>query len=392
MVNRSLGAQDFNMHTYEQKTGSNIYAKDFRVFSISPEMETLDFQLPAELEAGEPPEARGLARDQVRLMVSYRSTGRIVHTGFRSLPDFLKAGDVLVINTSGTLNAALKARRADGTALELHLSTHLPADLWVIELRRISNNGTLPFYQAKPGERIDLTNGGWAILHTAYRPEQRDQQVDGPDRIRLWIATLHLPQTLEVYLENYGFPIRYKYVRDSWPISYYQTVYATETGSAEMPSAGRAFTPELITRLMAKGVQIAPLILHTGVASLEDHEPPYEEYYRVPTETVGLINAAHHSGKQVVAVGTTVVRALESVTNENGVSHPGEGWTDVIVTPERGIHSVDGMLTGLHEPRSTHLAMLAALAGQKHLRLAYAQALQHGYLWHEFGDLHLILP
>jgi len=392
MVNRSLGTQDLNMHSYEQKTSPDTYAKDFRAFSISPEMETLDFQLPAELEAGEPAEARGLARDQVRLMVSYRSTDRIVHTGFRSLPDFLKAGDVLVINTSSTMNAALKARRADGTLLELHLSTHLPADLWVIELRRLSSNGTLPFYQAKPGERIDLPNGGWATLHVAYRPEQRIEHLDAAHRIRLWIATLHLPQPLEAYLDNYGFPIHYKYVRDTWPISYYQTVYATETGSAEMPSAGRAFTPELITGLVAKGVHIAPLILHTGVASLEDHEPPYEEYYRVPAETAGLINAAHHSGKRVVAVGTTVVRALESVTNENGVSHPGEGWTDVIVTPERGIHSVDGLLTGLHEPRSTHLAMLAALAGEKHLRLAYAQALQYGYLWHEFGDLHLIVP
>jgi S-adenosylmethionine:tRNA ribosyltransferase-isomerase len=207
----------------------------------------------------------------------------------------------------------------------------------------------------------------------------------------LWISTLDLPEPLDEYLEQYGFPIHYGYVRESWPSSYYQTVYATETGSAEMPSAGRAFTPELLTHLVARGVQIAPLLLHTGVASLEDNEPPYEEFYRVPPETARLVNAARASGRRVVAVGTTVVRALETVTDDDGIAHPGEGWTRLLVTPERGIRSVDAMLTGLHESRSTHLAMLEALAGHEHLRIAYREALREGYLWHEFGDLHLIL-
>jgi S-adenosylmethionine:tRNA ribosyltransferase-isomerase len=174
-------------------------------------------------------------------------------------------------------------------------------------------------------------------------------------------------------------------------VSYYQTVYATETGSAEMPSAGRAFTPELIMRLISRGVQFAPLILHTGVASLEDDEPPYEEFYRVPPDTARLVNAAQAAGRRVVAVGTTAVRALETVTDEDGLAHPGEGWTDLVVTPERPVRSVSAMLTGLHEPRSTHLAMLEALAGREHLRIAYREALREGYLWHEFGDLHLIL-
>jgi S-adenosylmethionine:tRNA ribosyltransferase-isomerase len=197
---------------------------------------------------------------------------------------------------------------------------------------------------------------------------------------------------LETYLGEYGFPIRYGYVKRAWPSEAYQTVYATEPGSAEMPSAGRAFTPELITRLVAKGVQIAPLILHTGVASLEEHEPPYEEFYRVPLETARLVNAAHATGKRVVAVGTTVVRALETVTDAGGVTHPGEGWTSLVITPERGLRAVNGLLTGLHEPEASHLAMLQALAGLEHLETTYAEALQQGYLWHEFGDLHLILP
>jgi S-adenosylmethionine:tRNA ribosyltransferase-isomerase len=163
-------------------------------------------------------------------------------------------------------------------------------------------------------------------------------------------------------------------------------------GSAEMPSAGRAFTPELITRLIAQGVQFAPLILHTGVASLEEHEPPYEEYYRVPAASARLINNARAAGRRILAVGTTSVRALETVADTDGSVHAGEGWTDVIITPQRGLHAVDGLLTGLHEPRSSHLSMLSALAGFDHLRKAYGEALSQGYLWHEFGDLHLILP
>jgi S-adenosylmethionine:tRNA ribosyltransferase-isomerase len=203
---------------------------------------------------------------------------------------------------------------------------------------------------------------------------------------------LQLPQPLGDYLAHHGFPIRYKYVRDEWPLAYYQTVFATEMGSAEMPSAARAFTPEIVTQLVSRGVQIVPITLHTGVASLEDHEPPYEEFYRVPLHTARAVNSARTAGKRVIAVGTTAVRALETVVDETGTVHPGYGWTDVVISPQRGIRAVDGLLTGLHEPRATHLAMLEALAGREHIRLAYAQALAGGYLWHEFGDLHLLLP
>ena len=364
---------------------------------------SLDFELPPELEADAPPEARGFARDEVRLMVSYRSDDRVVHSTFQDIGNFLEAGDVLVVNTSGTMNAALDAEREDGTALGLHLSTRLPADLWVVELRRPTDAATEPFRYAVAGETLRLPGGATATLHAPY-PSGSPRRKGS----RLWISTLDFPEPLGEYLERHGFPIRYRYVRESWPSSYYQTVYATETGSAEMPSAGRAFTPELITRLVAGGIQVAPLILHTGVASLEDNEPPYEEFYRVPLETARLVNAARASGRRVVAVGTTVVRALETVTDPAGTTHPGEGWTSLIVTSERGIRSVDAMLTGLHEPRSTHLAMLETLVerespapaskrppvnpGREHLEIAYAEALRESYLWHEFGDLHLILP
>jgi S-adenosylmethionine:tRNA ribosyltransferase-isomerase len=235
---------------------------------------------------------------------------------------------------------------------------------------------------------LHLPGGATAMLLTPYR--QREQPAK--DRTRLWLAALDVPRPLNDYVARRGFPIRYGYVRQPWPLDYYQTVYATEVGSAEMPSAGRAFTPELITRLIAQGVQIVPLVLHTGVASLEDHEPPYEEYYRVSPETARAVNAAREARQRVIAVGTTVVRALETVTDVGGVTHSGEGWTALVVTPERGIRAVNGLLTGLHEPRASHLAMLEALAGREHLRLAYNEALRRGYLWHEFGDLHLILP
>jgi S-adenosylmethionine:tRNA ribosyltransferase-isomerase len=376
----------------EESLDEQILAGEASVTPVLPRPRSIEFELPPELEAGEPPEARGLARDQVRLMVSRLRDDRLVHTRFDHLPDQLEAGDLLVINTSGTLNAALMAQRQDGTPLELHLSTHLPAELWVVELRRPAGTSTEPFLTAHNGEVLDLPAGGRVDLIMPYRPEQRNGEGQGRQRVRLWIATIEMPCPLQDYLERFGEPIRYSYVRQAWPNTYYQTVFATEAGSAEMPSAGRAFTPQLITRLVAKGVQIAPLLLHTGVASLEDHEPPYDEYYRVPAETAYAVNNAHAAGKRVIAVGTTAVRALETVSGENGISHPGEGWTRLVITPERGLFVVDGLLTGFHEPRSSHLAMLEALAGEGHLHIAYGEALRQGYLWHEFGDLHLILP
>lgn len=351
------------------------------------EVALLDFALPPELEASEPPEARGLARDEVRLMVSHIATNQVAHTKFRQLGDFLEPGDVLVINTSGTLNAALPAQRSDGTRLELHLSTHLPDNSWVVEMRAYQESQektTSPFYDLQAGESFTLPAGARITLITPYVPNQALR--------RLWVARLDLPGPLHPYLNTYGFPIRYSYVKTGWPLSYYQTVYATEMGSAEMPSAGRAFTSELITKLIARGVQIAPLLLHTGVASVEQQEPVYEEYYRVPEPTARLINAAHQAGQRVIAIGTTVVRALETVTEANGITHAGEGWTDILITPQRGIHAINGLLTGLHEPLSTHLAMLEALAGREHIEITYQEALRHGYLWHEFGDLHLLLP
>lgn len=332
---------------------------------------TLDFTLRPDLEAHEPPEARGLARDQVRLMVSDRKTDRIVHARFTDLSEFLEAGDLLVVNDSATIPAALTARRADGGIIALHLSTRLPADLWVVEPRNTTG---------VPGEELALPGGASARLLLPYRDSQR-----------LWIAHLLFPEAVAAYLARWGRPIAYAYVRGVWPIEMYQTVYARRPGSAEMPSAGRAFSDAVLARVLARGVTIASITLHAGVASLESHEPPYEESYEVSAEAADALREVRGRGGRVIAVGTTVVRALESAVDGKGRVVASRGWTDLIVTPERGVRAIDGLLTGFHEPKASHLAMLEAIAGRAHLERAYRAALGAGYLWHEFGDLHLIV-
>lgn len=334
--------------------------------------QVLEFTLPPELEAHEPPEVRGLARDQVRLLVSYRADDRIVHTRFADLPQFLRPGDLLVVNDSATLPAALTAERCDGNRLTLHLSTRLPADLWVVEPRMAD---------LAAGETLTLPDGG-AVTVLAPYPRSR----------RLWIARLDLPAPVIEYLHQWGRPITYPYIRGQWQLDAYQTVYASEPGSAEMPSAGRPFTEDVIIRLMVKGVGVVRLTLHAGVASLEQGEPPFEEFYEVPAETAEAVQAARSGGGRVIAVGTTVVRALESSVDARGRVIASRGWTDLVVTAERGTRVVDGLLTGFHEPKATHLALLEAIAGRRHLEQVYRAAMEAGYLWHEFGDTHLLLP
>jgi S-adenosylmethionine:tRNA ribosyltransferase-isomerase len=361
-----------------------------------------DFALPASLEATAPPEARGLRRDEVRLLVSRVGDNIIEHARFNDLHRWLEAGDLLVVNTSGTLNAAVVAVAEDGREFELHFSTELPGGFWTVELRVPGEGASLPYRRALAGTRYMLPAGGEATLLAPY-PLTGTVHSES----RLWMAAVHVPSQLTGYLARHGFPIRYKYVKERWPSSMYQTVFATEFGSAEMPSAGRPFTSELVTGLVSRGVQVAPLLLHTGVASLEDHEPPYEEYFRVSPATAEQVTAARSAGRRVIAVGTTVVRALETVTDGRGITSPGEGWTDVVVSTQRPVRSVSGIITGLHEPRATHLMMLeqviaAALRSgsspaashaeaARHLERAYALAMEHGYLWHEFGDSHLIV-
>jgi S-adenosylmethionine:tRNA ribosyltransferase-isomerase len=345
-------------------------------------VQPLSFELPPELEAPSPPEARGMTRDAVRMMVAGRGDGSLVHSHFSELPRFLAEGDLVVLNTSGTLAAEIDGRGPKAMPFQVHLSTQLPAGLWTVEVR---SDGRA-YLDATTGTVIALTGGGRVSLLSPYSPGP------GGDGVRLWVAAVETPDPLYAYLARFGRPIRYGYVKGSYPISAYQNVYATEPGSAEMPSAGRPFTPEVLTRLVAKGVGVAPVLLHTGVASLEATEPPYAESFRVSSSTAHRVNDVRRTGGRVIAVGTTVVRALESVVDKHGHVHPGEGWTERVITPDRPVLSIDGFLTGWHEPEASHLAMLEAIAGRQVMEASYAAALAQGYLWHEFGDVHLILP
>ena len=330
----------------------------------------LDFELPAELEAHDPPEARGLARDQVRLLVSHVQDDRIEHLRFTDLPGVLCPGDLVVANDSATLPAALTARRSNGTEIDLHVSTRLPAGLWVVEPRRIS---------ACEGESFDLPGAASVRLLARY-----------PQSQRLWVAQFNAD--VSDLMARFGRPISYPYVRGQWPIEMYQTVYAGPPGSAEMPSAGRAFSPDVLEQLAHRGIGFVTLTLHTGVASLEGHEKPYAEEYWVPELTASAVRAARADGRRVIAVGTTVVRALESAWEAGeGEVVASHAWTDLVIGPERGVRVVDSLLTGFHEPKASHLDMLEAIAGRRHLETAYQAALSGEYLWHEFGDLHLIL-
>ena len=322
--------------------------------------------------------AREPASPPVALLVARRGAGTLAHAAFDDLPGLLDAGDLLVVNTSATVAAALPGS-VDGTPVELRLSTPAAGDAWVVELRRADLR---PFPRPPLGASVSLPDGASAHLVERYR---------GSDR--LTVARLSLGGArVSDYLARHGRPIRYPHAERERPLDAHQTVFAREPGSAEMPSAAGPFTAELVTELVTRGVLLAPLTLHTGVSSLDAGEAPYPERYAVPAATANVVNAVRGWGGRVIAVGTTVVRALETVASADGTVSAGTGETGVVITPERGVRVVDGLLTGWHEPESSHLAMLEAVAGSGLLERSYTAARAHGYRWHEFGDSHLILP
>jgi S-adenosylmethionine:tRNA ribosyltransferase-isomerase len=329
------------------------------------------------LEAVEPAEVRGADRADVAMLVASRDDGALVHARFRELGRFLRPGDLLVVNTSATLPAALPGH-LDGDEIALHLSTPVDRGNWVVELRTA---GRLPLRAPRIGARLELPAGAGAELLAPYLGSNR-----------LFVARLSLDEPVEGYLHRHGHPIRYSHTPEEWPIDAYQTVFALHPGSVEMPSAARPFTADLVADLVARGVLFAPVTLHAGVSSLELGESPFPERYRVPLATARLVNAVHEWGGRVIAVGTTVVRALETVAAPDGVVRAGEGRTSLVVTPERGLRALDGLLTGWHEPSSSHIQLLEAAAGRVLLRRSYEAARACGYRFHEFGDAHLILP
>ncbi len=301
-----------------------------------------EFTLPASLEAHEPPEARGLPRDGVRMLVSRRASGEVSHHGFAELPGLLLPGDLLVINTTATLPAQVRV----SAELAVHFSGPRPDGSWLTELRQVTGKTTVPNGRGYPGQRLILPGGAVLFL-------------EGRATNRLWRARLSV--AVIPYLLKFGRPIRYSYVPRDWPLSHYQTVFAREPGSAEMPSASRPFSPSVVTRLASAGVLIAPLTLHCGVSSLEGDEDPYPEPYDVPPATAELVNHVRARGNRVIAGGTTVVRALETVAlaGSGGRATAGAGWTSHVVTPETGVRAVDGLLVAAeqhaeHQPAPDH--------------------------------------
>jgi S-adenosylmethionine:tRNA ribosyltransferase-isomerase len=341
--------------------------------------------VPEELSARVPAEQRGpgLDRDAARLLVS-RGT-EVSHHAFGELPRLLRAGDLLVVNTSPTLAAAVDGRIGHARVV-VHFSTRGDDGRWAVELRDPDGKGTTRARAGGPaGTEVRLPGGVGLALEEPLSARSG----------RLWWARESGSGVLGL-LREFGRPIRYSYTERDQPLSVYQTVFslptADGTGSAEMPSAARPFTARLVAELVSRGVQFAPITLHTGVASAEAHEPPYPERFAVPEASARLINAVKAGDGRVVAVGTTAVRAVESAAGPDGVVRAAEGWTDLVVTPERGVRVVDGLLTGLHEPEASHLLMLEAVAGRAVVDRGYEEALRGLYLWHEFGDVHLILP
>ncbi len=343
------------------------------------------FTLPAELVAKEPPERRGLARDKVRLMVIDRTTFHVEHTQFNHLGQFLRSGDLLVFNSSRTLPAVLNGCESPkGPCVEIRLAHHLPDGSWLALLLCQEGN---PFACGlRQGMQINFAQGlvGTIIAQDEHIP-------------RLWkIRFSKSGAELIDLLYRLGRPIRYEYVSAPWELDYYQTVYAREPGSAEMPSAGRAFSWQLLFTLKRQGVETAHIVLHTGLSSYMDDEldaqhPASEEEYLISEAAAQKINQTHQRGGRVIAVGTTVVRALESIADQAGDVQPGHGYTRLHITTSHRLKAVDGLLTGLHEPEASHLDLLTAFLSAHQIEEAYTEAIQRGYLWHEFGDLNLII-
>ncbi len=333
-------------------------------------------RLPAELRASRPAELRGLRRDHVRLMVLDRASRTISHTRFDRIGEHLDQGDLLVVNTSRTLPAALPASRADGTTVQLRPCVRRPGQWDALSVQPQSPHANVPL---RSGEELRIS-------------ERMTARVLGrrPDIPLLWRLSVSRDGLEEI--EALGEPIRYSYVPDPIPLDFYQNVYAGRAGSAEMPSAGRPFSRELLASLRASGVDTAEILLHTGLSSFQEDDFDaqhhlYEEWFEVGDAAAAAVNRA----SRVIAVGTTVVRALESAVGADGFVRPAYDWTSLAIHDGRTVRAVDALITGLHEPAASHLELLRAFVDEPLLRRAYDEAIERRYMWHEFGDSMLVV-
>ena len=332
--------------------------------------------------AGSPPEARGLRRDEVRLMVA--TSGGPHGTRFSNLPDHLRRGDVVVVNTSPTMPAAVRGWR-EGREITVHFSQLHDDGTWTVELRRGDRSG--PIRDGAKGETCRVPGGSVTLLVSADRTKGVG--------VRLWRARADISGGVRRLMRRHGAPIRYGYVSGDWPLDHYQTIFADRShwpGSAEMASAARPFSRDLVERLQSRGVRLVPVVLDAGVSSLESGEAPPAEAFSVGHETAVAVNRARADGGRVIAVGTTVTRALESSVDEHGEVHARAGWTSLVLGPDHPTEVIDGLVTGWHPPGASHVKLLEAVAGSELVDRAYQRAVEEGYLWHEFGDSCFLLP
>jgi S-adenosylmethionine:tRNA ribosyltransferase-isomerase len=336
-----------------------------------------DFSLPLKLNASIPPERRGLRRDQVRMMVLDRASGTVKHDYFYQLYDYLKPGDIVVLNNSRTIPGVIKG--------DWERNGKLLKEMTEIRLARKKNSSTW--------EALILAEGVKAGDEFKFSKTLQARVIGKVFKSPLVIIhfTLSSLDLMEA-IYSIGEPVRYEYIDHPWSLDYYQTVFASQPGSIEMPSAGRAFSWELLFKLQEKGVKLAYLQLHTGLSYLLDdeyrHSPEdhHEEYF-IPSESMNLLMETKASGGKVIAVGTTVVRALETAAANSCLN----GWTNLYVTSEHQLQLVDGIITGFHEPKASHLDMLTAFVSERKLFSAYEEAIEKEYFWHEFGDMNLII-
>ena len=359
-------------------------------------MKTLDispltrFTPPGDRTAPSPAEARGIARDEIRLLVA--DGDRVRHTHFRDLADHLDAGDLIVVNTSQTVAGEADARLSggpDARDVVVHVAMDLRDGTWVVEIRTAPDAARVVLDAAR-GQVLMLTPGAALTLIDPYPRTGSSPTGEGN---RLWRAAYAGDEALRDVLDRFGRPIAYGYLDQRYDLADYQTIFGTMPGSAEMPSAARPFTPEVVTRLVSRGVGIAPVLLHTGVSSQEAGEAPQPEWFEVGESTARLVNSTRAGGGRIIAVGTTATRALESaVAMGSGLLTAGSGWTERVITREHPPRIVDGLITGWHDPQASHLLLVESIAGEELAQTAYDAAVAGGYRWHEFGDSALFLP
>jgi len=333
-----------------------------------------DYQLPTELIAQHPP----AERDAARMLVLDPSSGLVDRT-VRDLPEYLEAGDVLVLNDSRVLPARLIGRRRDGGEAEVLLLRPLPEghSRWEALIR--------PARRLDLGSRVTFDNSALAVAIEARGGETATVRLDGVadplSEVRR-IGEMPTPPYIKERLVD----------RER-----YQTVYARAEGSAAAPTAGLHFTPELLSAVRDRGVGVAFVTLHVGLDTFRPvrvDDPAehriHREWYRIDEASAAAINQAHPESGRVIAVGTTCVRVLETAATEAGVA-AGEGWTGLFILPGYRFRIVDAMLTNFHLPRSTLLMLVSAFAGRDRILAAYATAIERRYRFYSFGDCMLII-